>query len=271
MFIRSFSNEQIERMQSGERGELFALLKEDVLKGTVFPAIRKGELHFYYRGGCLYKFSGGSFKRDKNFAKYCDGSDGLSTYERAKRENEIRYKNSSGGSGERQLLDGLYGYTFTPQKRSDVVVLDIEVNLGGQAVRKCDLVLLNTKTDEIAFVEAKVFTDKRVKVALSYIPEVIGQVKSYTSAFLSQTQNILEQYSRHIRVLNGLFGTEYLPPRKVVQPAKLIVFETPEGLNLNGAHSVDIINEQLGAGNVLWVKSGENPSLDSIWHSLVHD
>lgn len=96
-FIRTFSQAQIQKMISGENAELFAKLKADVLKGDVFPAVRKNELHFYYKGGCLYKFANGCFKRDRNFEKYGAGFENLPAYERAKRQVERKFTNIGGG------------------------------------------------------------------------------------------------------------------------------------------------------------------------------
>ena len=264
-FIRNFSQGQIDRMQ---REEIFEKLKEDVLKGEVFPAVRKNELHFYYKGGCIYKFVGGSFKRDKNYEKYGDEFKGLPPYERAKKENEEKFKNAVGGEAERQLLDKLYCHTFGLEKSSKVVVLDIEVNLGGQAVRKCDLVLLNSQTDELMFVEGKVFSDSRVDVKPPHIPEVIEQVNTYSAAMSSLKQNILDQYARHIEIINALFGTSYRSPQRLVEPAKLLVYGTPQNPTKNGEYATDKINTDLGASNVLWVKNNENPTLDEIWNPL---
>ena len=247
---------------------LFTMLKADVLKGEVFPAVRQNELHFYYKGGCLYKFAGGSFKRDKNFEKFGVGFENLHPYEKAKRENEIKFKNAAGGEAERQLLDKLYCHTFNPEKKSKVVVLDIEVNLGGQAVRKCDMVLLNTQTDELMFVEGKVFSDSRVLVANAFIPEVIAQVNTYSAAIAEQHQNILEQYARYVEIINGLFGTAYRVPKILVEPAKLLVYRTPHNPTKNGIYSIDKINAELGADNVLWVMADENLALDEIWDCL---
>ena len=64
-FIRTCDQTQIQKMTSGNNAELLAKLKADVLNGEVFPAVRKNELHFYYKGGCLYKFAGGSFSATK--------------------------------------------------------------------------------------------------------------------------------------------------------------------------------------------------------------
>ena len=276
-FTRDFCQAQIGKMTSdtlinaftGESNlALFNRLNADVFKGEVFPAVRINELHFYYKGGCLYKFTGGSFKRDKNYEKYGVGLDEPNEYKRAKKENEIKYRNSAGVEGERQLLDRLYGHTFSRGESPSVVVLDIEVNLGGNAVRKCDLLLLNTQTDEIMFVEGKVFSDKRVNVAVSFTPEVIEQVNIYTAEIASQRQNILVQYARHIEIVNKLFGTSYRPPKRIVEPAKLLCYGTPDRLNKNGAYGTKLIEEALGEGNVLWVKENERPSLDDIWNQL---
>lgn len=267
-FIRTFDWAQIQKMTSGVNAELFAKLRADVLKGDVFPAVRKNELYFYYKGGCLFKFAGGSFVRDKNYGKFGAGYENLPSYERARKENEIKFRKAAGGEAERQLLDRLYSYTFNCERSTKVVVLDIEVNLGGQAVCKCDLLLLNAQTDELMFVEGKVFSDSRVKVAISFSPEVISQVNTYTAAIAEQRQVIIEQYARYVEIINGLFGTSYRPPKKLTEPAKLLVYETPSTLTKNGEYTIDKINTKLGANNVLWVKEGITPSLDDIWNSL---
>ena len=275
-FIRDFSQEQIDRFMSDtlinkftneSNKRLFERLQEDVLKGEIFPAVRINELHFYYKGGCLFKFAAGSFKRNKNYEKYGVGFKKLPPYERAKKENEEKYKNAKGGEAERQLLDRLYCHTFNPENRTNVVVLDIEVNLGGQAVRKCDLVLLNTQTDEIMFVEGKVFSDGRVNVEPPRIPEVIGQVNTYSASIAEQKQCILEQYARHIEIVNRLFKTCYKSPQKLVEPAKLLVYGTPQNPRKNGEYSIQKINYALGGGNVLWAEQN-GISLECIWNSL---
>ena len=276
-FTRDFTQTQIGKMTSdtltnkftGESNlQLFERLRADVLKGEVFPAVRINELHFYYKGGCIFKFASGSYKRDKNFEKFGALYEHLPPYEKAKKENEEKFKNAAGGEAERQLLDRLYCHTYSPDKKSNVAILYIEVNLGGQKVRKCDLVLLNTQTDEIMFVEGKVFSDSRVNVAISFIPEVILQVNTYTAAIERQREIILEQYARHIEIINGLFGSSFRHPQKLIEPAKLLVYGTPLRPTNNNFYSIDTINASLGANNVFFVKQGERPSTDEIWNSL---
>lgn len=270
-FLRTFKNQSINIMFAGKNGELFERLKADILLGNVFPAIRVNELHFYYKGGCLYKFVGGSFKRDKNYERFSKNTEGLSPYEKAKKQNENKFTNKKGEITERQLLDKLYCYTYNSNLKSNVVVLDIEVNLNGNMGwgKKCDLVLLNTETDEIMFVEGKVFSDTRVKCVYGTMPEVIEQVSIYSAAVAEQQQNIIEQYSEYIRIINCLFGTTYRAPQKLIEPAKLLVYETiSQSLTDNGRYSIDTVNAKLGKENVMWVEKGNEPALEEIWNAL---
>ena len=267
-FIRDFSDTQIQRM-AGDNKALFDMLKADILNGDVFPAVRKNELHFYYMGGCLYKFVGGRFTRDKNFEKF--GVDkSLSEYDNAKRQIEIKFANNRGKDKERRLLSALNKHTFDSAYGGDVVVLDIEVNLNGTVGggKKCDLVLLNKSTDEIMFVEGKVFSDSRVNVAVSFTPEVIEQVNTYTYALKEQNQNILVQYGIHIDIINRIFGTSFRAPKRLIEPCKLLVYGTPLERTKNGEYTVSKINEELGASNVFWVGMEQRPPLDDIWRAL---
>lgn len=292
-FVRDFSEVNIAQMQAGDSSRvlseenfqhkvghyvkcdtacnaaLFALLQEDVSKGTVFPAIRDDELHFYYKGGCLYKFVKGAFWRDANYDRYSKDTDGLEPYAKAKKQNENKYTNKRGETTERQLLDDLYCYTYNRELGSKVVVLDIEVNLKGSIGwgKKCDLVLFNVESAEIMFVEGKVYADKRVRRAEGYLPEVIEQVNVYTQALAEQRCNIVEQYKRYVSIVNRLFGVELPLPRNLMEPAKLLVYKTGGGMEKNVRATVDTINSNLGAGNVMWVKDGK-PSLDEIWNAL---
>lgn len=288
-FIRRFDIEKINRL-TGESAALFELLKTDVYAGEVFPAVRKDELHFYYKGGCLYKFNG-SFIRDKAYEKYSENTEGLCAYEKAKKQNENKFTNAGGCSLERQLLDRLNAHTFRLDSKTSTVVLDIEVRLNGEIgeSKKCDIVLLNTEQrnlPKIMFVEGKVFGDGRVNVKANSIPKVIEQVNTYTKAIAEQDVEIVFEYINHIQIVNTLFGTEYESPfpsslynsrlfgfdlfvkNHLIPTAKLLVYETPTMPTTNGQHSIDTINVSLGADNVMWVPAGEEPTLDEIWSTL---
>lgn len=268
-FIRCLNDRQISALYDIKNIELYNRLKKDILSGEVFPAVRKNQLYFYYKGGCLYKFSNGKFTRDKKYIKYTSEAADLTEYEVAKRQNENKFTNARGNNKERQLLDSLCRYTFGSEN-TDTIVLDIEVNLNGTVGRgkKCDLVLYNLKSKELMFVEGKVFSDSRVNVKSGCTPEVIGQVNTYTEAIDEQEETIIKQYGNHVNIINSLFGTAYEVPFAVVKPAKLLVYETPPKPTDNNRYSIESVNSAIGTKNVVWFNQGERPSINEIWDKL---
>ena len=270
-FIRSFSNLKIARFTSDNNADTFALLKADVLSGKVFPAVRNERIDFYYLGGCLYSF-GGTFFRDREWEKFSKNTDGLTEYDKAKKQVENKFAHMHGGSAERKLLNELYCQTFASYRSSAVVVLDIEVSLGkvDDKNQKCDLLLLNTQTDEIMFVEGKVYSDPRVRSAVGQKVEVIDQVNAYTTAVARQADTILEQYREHVRIVNEVFNTDYNPPKKLLMPVKLLVYETGVGKEVNIRYTVETVNNALGVNNVMWVEKdpATKPTLEQIWIAL---
>ena len=269
-FIRCLDEKQIAALYDNKNTKLFNKLKNDILLGVVFPAVRKNQLYFYYKGGCLFKYSSGAFTRDEAYKKYDSGIVGLSEYEVAKKQNENKFTNTKGSNKERQLLDSLYRNTFCSSNTFSTVVLDIEVNLNGSigGGKKCDLVLYNTQSFALMFVEGKIFSDSRVNVKRGLIPEVISQVNTYSASIAEQEQTIISEYANHIKIINNLFGTNYNAPKIVIQPAKLLVYETPASLTGNNRYSIDTIASALGTNNVAWFKQDERPSTDEIWNSL---
>jgi len=269
-FVRSFDAEQIENLSASDR-EFFARLKADTHSGAVFPAVRKRELHFYHSGGCLYKIIGNKLKRHQNYDKleYSADTQCLDDYEKAKKQNQNRFAKADNTSTERQLLDKLNCHTFCQKFKSKVVVLDIEVRLNGQigGSKKCDMVLLNTKTNEIMFVEGKVFWNRHVNTAVGSMPEVIKQVGTYTEGIGEQYDNIINQYGEHIKIINGIFSTAYNPQIRLINTAKLLVYQTPLNPTQNGKYTMDKINTKLGAANVLWAFEPP-PTIDDIWDAL---
>lgn len=269
-FLRILNENQIVALCSDKNIELFNILKKDIIAGVVFPAVRNNQLYFYYEGGCLYKFANSKFSRDKAFEKYACKAGDLSLYETAKMQVKNKFTNINGNDKERRLLNSLYSSTFGVERRFNTIVLDIEVNLNGNMVRgkKCDLVLYNVQHGAIMFVEGKVFFDNRVNVKRGSMPEVIKQVNTYSAAIEEQAQTIIKQYANHIKIINNLFGTNYSTPKKLIRPAKLLVYETPLELTENNLYSISTITAALGTNNTVWFNQNERPSTDEIWNSL---
>lgn len=269
-FLRIFDEKQIASIYSDKNRELFNLLKNDIVSGVVFPAVRNNQIYFYYEGGCLYKFANGKFTRDKAFEKYGCKAENFLPYETAKMQVKNKFTNIKGNDKERRLLNSLYGSTFGRERPYNTIVLDIEVNLNGNVARgkKCDLVLYNVQQGALMFVEGKVFLDSRVNVRCGSVPEVIEQINTYSAAIKEQTQTIIGQYENHIKIINELFGTYYSAPKRLIKPAKLLVYETPLNLTENNYYSIDTITAALGASNAVWFNLNERPSTDEIWDSL---
>ncbi|MDE7439484.1 MAG: hypothetical protein K2N23_03150 [Clostridia bacterium] len=269
-FLRILDEKQILALSNDKNLELFKLLKKDILSGVVFPAVRKNQIYFYYEGGCLYKFANGKFARDKAFEKYSCKAENLSPYETAKLQVKNKFTNINGNDKERRLLNSLYSHTFGTEHQFNTIVLDIEINFNGNIVRgkKCDIVLYNVPQRALMFVEGKIFFDSRVNVKCGSVPEVIEQVNLYSSAIDEQTETIICQYANYIKIINRLFGTNYPMPQKLIQPAKLLVYETPLNLTENNLYSINTITAALGTNNTVWFKQNERPSTDEIWNSL---
>ena len=269
-FLRILSEKQIDALCSGKNIELFNLLKKDIISGVVFPAIRNDQIYFYYEGGCLYKFANGKFTRDEAYQKYGCKAQNLSPYETAKKQVRDKFTNINGNDKERRLLNSLYSHTFRNDHQFDTIVLDIEVNLNGNVARgkKCDLVLHNVQQGALMFVEGKVFFDSRVNVKRGNLPEVIEQVNIYSAAIEEQAQTIINQYANYVEIINNLFRTNYSTPKRLIQPAKLLVYETPLNLTENNLFGIDTITDALGVNNTVWFNQNERPSTDEIWNSL---
>lgn len=118
------------------------------------------------------------------------------------------------------------------------------------------------------FVEGKVFSDNRVNVKCGKMPKVIAQVNEYSAAICEQANGIISQYENYVKLINKLFDTGYAAPQELIQPAKLLVYETPLNLTKNNLYSINKISSILGKNHVVWFKQNERPSTDEIWNNL---
>lgn len=224
----------------------------------VFPAVRQGRVDFYHRGGKLFSYS----KRDgfrthqkyasvlacpetKNYVTESELRDVRSitsftdripgapenrVYERIK-ENCALY-----AGGEAEAVSRLYNRFSCAKKRrqDDIVVLDIEVSFRGLSddrpdnlrrrsrQDRIDLLLLNTRTKQLRFFEAKLFTNNEVRA--KDVPSVLGQLKRYREQIRAEEENILIQYGKQVNVLNNLFGTDLPEPTALDPEPRLYLF-----------------------------------------------
>ena len=270
-FIRFFDTAMVEAL-SGENQEIYQKLLAEIRNGSVFPAVRKDNLDFYFAGGLLFKLENGKFSRDKNYEKnHNQGTEGMEYYEKCKKQNENKFVSVFGKPSERHVLWRLSSMTYIPNN-SKVVVIDVEININEDNKNKCDMLLLNTETAQIMFVEGKLYQDRRMRGTAATLPPVVVQVCGYTQTIETHQKTIEEQYTRHIEIVNALFDKKFPTKVSLVLPAKLIVYSHAEE-NPVRAKSTKIINEKIGTNNIMWNFennfTGISPSLEEIWDALI--
>ena len=248
-FERNFKN-----FDDLERAPLFEKLKNDILINKaakkVFPAIRKNEIHFYYKGGRLFKFSGKSFTTHLKYAFVCKDdeknrdvtmsvlkdikvADFTQGYKRIKERCALYNKGL-----ESFFVSKLFKkYSYVTSKE-DVVLLDIEAALTRE--NRADMVLYDKKKQIIKFVEAKLFSNGELKSSkkTETVPNeeitpkkvtdksVIDQIERYEGKIAEKEKEIKEAYKNYIDVVNKLFGLK-LPNNeiKISKKVGLIFFD----------------------------------------------
>jgi hypothetical protein len=287
-FVRSFPDRKISFLE-GE--PLYKLLRDDVKKGEVFPALRKDTLDFYCGGGVLFRFDGKQFQRNPNYGgeninrrkgfvpQEIYGKDFLKSYESFKRENKEHFEKNGGKSvakpNERQFLAELYKYTYKNSDFPEVCVLDIEVNFNVGGVKKCDMLLYHSHSNELMFVEGKLFSDSRLSCHKNDSePDVIGQVKEYSGIIQGIREEIEMQYAGYLTVMSRLFfgiAWEKRPPQ-LISDVKLLVYDTPSDEDIMSGYSYRYrrnLKEKVDAAGIsaLWIGKDEHEkyTLNKIW------
>lgn len=197
-FIRSFK--KITELK-GE--ELFSkkLIKdiEKCKKDCVFPAIRKGEISFYYKGCGLFKYKSKFTIHHKYGIVPKDIKDYISQDDLVNVEVETSFVNGYEKIKERcdkyageedRGVSNLYKYNVT--NSSNVVLLDTEIRFDSEEnskriTNKIDLLLFNKSTQTLLFVEAKHFSNTELWASGNNKPEVIEQIKRYEDEIARRT------------------------------------------------------------------------------------
>ena len=267
-FIRQFDTGAVNNLD-GETMELYQKLIADVKNGCVFPAIRDGCLDFYYAGGVLFRLlQSGRFERNDDYSKYGDGTADMDYYEKCKKQNENRWINDKGDAKERQVLDRLNSKTFI-KDHGKVVVFDIEVRINEDNGNQCDMVLLNTDTSQLMFVEGKLYenSDMYDGANKGVVPPVVLQVCGYTQTIATYKDKIEAEYRKHISIANELFGSSFKADASLVLPAKLLVYSSNKSEHSGHATRTSankLIDEYICKRNIMW-NFAKEPSLDEMW------
>lgn len=252
-FERKFDDKDIEALKSKELFTRFICpdCVENRTSKQVFPAVRKGRLDFYHAGGKVFTFKrtegftthqkyasvlacpekqpyvSEDYIRDvspiKSFIDPVKGAPNDYVYKRIK-ENCAAYSRD-----EARCVSYLYSLysAAKAEPKSLIVVLDIEVSFErpdeelpsterqriGQD--RIDLLLMDTDSGKLRFIEAKLFTNKEIRSEST--PPVLEQLERYRKQMQKNCATILAQYGNHVDALNRIFGRS-LPKPTVLDP-----------------------------------------------------
>tara|TARA_B100000315_G_C14461457_1_gene533933 strand:- start:53 stop:916 length:864 start_codon:yes stop_codon:yes gene_type:complete len=218
-------------------------LYSDCKSQKVFLAIRNENIDFYYKGGRLFEFDKQRFhthlkyasvipKKGKDYlteeelskpdAKYKLTSDFINSYPRIK-ENCANYSGV-----EARGVSYLYHKHSYLEKCNNVVVLDIEISFESLNINKkkkqdrIDILLLNKKSQELQFVEAKHYSNKEIWSTKT--PKVMSQIERYEEQIKNRKTEIISEYTEYIKVLNHLFNISLPIPKIIAEKVPLLIF-----------------------------------------------
>jgi len=253
----------IEQLQKMQEMPWFKLLKEDVERGDVFPALRySGEVDFYYRGALLCKYKGnlkGEPTTSRNKGPF--NPENSDDYKKIKESCEEWGKKASGEANERATLSVLYG-KFSPyiKPAPSMILLDIEVGFPKLFLSdeenhrniQVDLLFLDKSTGKLYFIEVKEAGDGRVKAEsagrsaqeiFDSVP-VVEQLDEYDAHLAAREDQILTAYQNYFSIMREIFDCEiYSGKLSLYKRTKLLVYGKSTE---NGIQSLKALHAKLG-------------------------
>ena len=235
VFNRIFDSELINKLKVNK---LFTdKLLPDIKKGNVFPAIRKHNIDFYYKGGRLFQYDKNGFKTHIKFASvltdpkksYLNESE-LKKYkfDETFYDNYPRIKeNCANYSGVEAIgVSHLYQQYSYLLPAKDIVVLDIELSLVSldedKKSDRIDILLYSKEKQELQLVEAKHYSNSEIWSKST--PKVINQIGKYKNQLLVKSGDILNAYASYIKSVNSLFDVSLPIPLKVHPHVILFIY-----------------------------------------------
>jgi len=244
-FNRQVSDDLIEKLKNEE---LWKKLKNDCIKNrSLFLALRKDNISFYYRGGRLFNFDkkkgkygfsthikfatqlGTDYIRQDEIKKInISNLDFYNDYKKIKRNCELFSDDEANGVS---CLCKKSSYILEKSK----VVLDIEIGLKDEKKESnekkkrnyIDILLYDTAAGELRFIEAKLF--KNDELWSESTPPIIEQINRYEKLIEDNPSDILEGYATYIKRLNLIFDINLKPPKRINPKVSLLIFKyTPE-------------------------------------------
>ena len=281
-------------------------LLPDIKAGVVFPAIRDNEVHFYYSGGCMFKYAGDNFKFNRSYfkpdfqtetiketwkeykissqiyekdyatlefiCKEIKGFDFCNEYENLKEVVKQKFyrKNDEKIIKEREYLEQFYPFTFGPEN-SDVIVLDIEVRANFETnVNKAEYakcdLVLYNTTESELQFVEAKLCSDKRVKSRGMLPEVIEQIEKYKSWFKEDVDR------------KNILGN-YKNYVSIINQLFEIDLEEPKYLknttklvlfegndDYQKKHLDKLVNSTIGANNIAYYPAGKRITNSDIWN-----
>ena len=247
-FTRSFSQNLRDLLE--EQRPLWDKLRKDIEAGEVFPAIRNEEMHFYHKGGRLLAFNKGGFRTNVKYTlalhdEYSFKGDifekKLSCIEpvpnfaagyKSMKEHCTLYAGKEAAAIAVIYAKSPYTLCCPKENAATVVVLDIEVSLAADIREsetdkqdRIDLVLLDTRSRELLFVEAKLFANGAIRAKTNCRPKVVGQIKNYRHQVAERKHNMIAAYAAYTESVNALLDLNVPVPTSIIEEVPLLIVD----------------------------------------------
>jgi len=256
-------------------------IKNDCLQQKNFLAIRDNRIDIYHKGGKLFGFDSTGFKTHIKYAAVItsNGHDYLSENQLALHKLAIDFKtnytrikeNCANYSGiEAACVSEIYR-RHSYLSKSDVVVLDIEVSFASQNTTKkqdrIDILLLNKKSKELQFVEAKHFTNKEIWSTKT--PDVVNQIARYEGQVKLRKKQILNEYINYITTINRLFGVHLPKPINIDPKATLLIFGFDNDQKKGRLNKLIVNNPQYSGIKSYSIGNVKSIKTENLWNARI--
>ena len=253
-FQREFNTRKVKSLT--KEGTLFTeKLQNDIAGGVVFPAIRNEVMHFYFKGGKVFEFD---TKYRTNIKYGFVPESNKTVMEESDLQNISPVKSFVDGYEKIKDRCGAYCHVeafgvsalykdsawCNKKELGDIVLLDIEAMFFSNSQQidvvepknaedkitskydrnRFDIVLYNSASQEIRVFEAKHFSNSELWSKQGNIPEVTRQIQRYKEVIQNRETEIVNAYTKQIKIMNELFGKEYPEPITVCKEVGLLVF-----------------------------------------------
>jgi hypothetical protein len=251
------------------------------LKESVFLAIRDNKIGLYHRGGLLFSFDKDGYKTHLKYAAVIESNgknyvsekdilnhklltDFEASYNRIK-ENCFMYSGV-----EAEGVSEIY-HRHSYISGNDIVVLDIEVSFSSyneeNSQDRIDILLYNTLTQTLKFVEAKHYSNKEIWSTTE--PKVIKQIRRYENQIDLRKAEIVSEYVGYIKTINKIFGINLPEPKSIDPQVTLLIF----GFDTNQLKGrfTDLILKNLNYNGVRVYARGDVSKLETktLWNARI--